>query len=233
MNRTPVPGSRRVRRRPPVPAPRAQDSYGPTFREVLPGFLKLGLAVGLSVALLAWAHRLGILGLTPGLAVLGAVAVVLTRWRRAAVRRRRGVYTAAELVLLDDDQLMAAVERILRRDGWDAIAMPSRGRPRLYARDRGGRRLDVVLSPAENPADDEARTRLLPTEESPQPPDDEAIRLLVTRPSAGRTDAARPPLPNHGVLLSGRHLQRWAAGTPLDELVLLERRDKPQGSRPS
>ncbi|MEV1065279.1 hypothetical protein [Streptomyces sp. NPDC050263] len=233
MNRTPVPGARRARRRPPVPAPRAQDGHGPTFREVLPAFVKLGLAVGLSVAVLAWAHRLGVLGLTPVLVVLGAVAVVLTRWRRAAVRRRRGVYTAAELALLDDDQLMVAVERILRRDGWDAIAMPSRGRPRLYARDLGGRRLDVVLTPAQDAADDEARTRLLPTDEDRQPPDDEAIRLLVTRPSAARGDAPRSSHPSHGVLLGGRHVQRWAAGTPLDELVLLEGRDKPQGSPPS
>ncbi|MGW2050498.1 hypothetical protein ACWCPF_35790 [Streptomyces sp. NPDC001858] len=233
MNRTPVPGPRRARRRPPVSAARTRDSHGPTFREVLPAFLKLGLAVGLSVALLAWAHRLGVLGLAPGLVVLGAVAVVLTRWRRAAVRRRRGVYTAAELVLLDDDQLMSAVERILRRDGWDAIAMPSRGRPRLYARDGGGRRLDVVLSPAEDPAADEARTRLLPTEESRQPADEEAIRVLVTRPSTGRADASRASVPGHGVLLGARQLLRWAAGTPLDELVVLERRDKPQGSRPS
>ncbi|MFV5994879.1 hypothetical protein ACNPQM_21045 [Streptomyces sp. NPDC056231] len=86
-------------------------------------------------------------GLVPGIAVLAAAAVLLVRWRRAAARRRGGHYTPAEFAGLDDHGLAAAAEWMLLRDGWHVIAMPVARRPRLYARDRGGRQLDVRFPP--------------------------------------------------------------------------------------
>lgn len=67
--------------------------------------------------------------------------------------RRGGRYTPAELAVLDDHGLAVAAERILRRDGWHVLPMPDDERPRLYARDRRDRRLDVSFRPVEGGPD--------------------------------------------------------------------------------
>ncbi|MFJ4536618.1 hypothetical protein ACIP39_11700 [Streptomyces tibetensis] len=128
----------------------------PELRDVLPAFVGLGLAVAGSVLALAWLYRsLGLGGLALAVVVLAAATVVRLRWRRAAVRRRGGIYTPAELAVLDEHGLAAAAERMLQRDGWHVIAMPDEGRPRLYARDRGGRQLDVGFRPVDEVSADE------------------------------------------------------------------------------
>ncbi|MFF4656473.1 hypothetical protein [Streptomyces sp. NPDC001381] len=85
---------------------------------MLPAFVGLGLAVVGPVFFLAWLYRaLGVGGLVLGVVLLAAVTIVGMRWRRAAVRRRGGIYTHAELVVLDEHGLAAAAERMLQRDG--------------------------------------------------------------------------------------------------------------------
>lgn len=85
-----MPGSRRSQRQRAVSELRAQGRYGPTFWEVLPGFVGLGLAIGLPVGFLSWMYaELGVVGLVLGIAVLAAAAVLLVRWRRAAAHAAR------------------------------------------------------------------------------------------------------------------------------------------------
>ncbi|MFD6418581.1 hypothetical protein [Streptomyces sp. NPDC060194] len=197
---------------------------GPGLREVLPGFAVLAAVVCVPLAGLGWLYRrFDVLGLVAGVVVLLVFAVLLTPGARAALRRRRGVYTAAEFALLDDHGLMVATERMLRRDGWGVLPMPRRGQPRLYARDARGRRLDVVLSlaGAEAAADTQSfSTRVAP---APRPLDGERVHLVVGKEGHSQDErwwAAREP----GVrLLGGRRLRRWASGVPLDELGVLER----------
>ncbi|MFD4143049.1 hypothetical protein [Streptomyces sp. NPDC058572] len=217
-----MPGSRRSQRQRAVAELRAQGRYGPTLLEVLPGFVGLGLAIGLPVGFLAWMYgRLGVLGLVLAVALLAGAAVLLVRWRRAFTRQRGGIYTPAELAGLDDHGLAAAAERILRRDGWHVIAMPDEGRPRLYARDRGGRQLDVGFRPAtDETADEDAPTGSAPLREAGRPGIDDLIRVVVTRGSYTRTDVLWASRQGGVHLLDGRQLQQWAAGASLDNLGL-------------
>ncbi|MGW5062810.1 hypothetical protein ACWEQ2_36830 [Streptomyces sp. NPDC004096] len=152
-----MPGSRRSQRQRAVSELRAQGRYGPELRDVLPGFVGIGLAVLALVLLLMWLYRaFGVVGLVVGSVLLAAAGTAGRHLRRAVVRRRGGRYTAAELARLDDRSLVVAATRMLRRDGWEVVDLTARkGRPRLYARDRRGRELDVAFRPVSTAGEDE------------------------------------------------------------------------------
>lgn len=216
-----MPGSRRSQRQRAVSELRAQGRYGPTLWDVLPGFVGLGLAIVVPVGFLGWVYgQLGVLGLMLGAALLAGVAALLVRWRRTASRRRGGIYTPAELVKLDDRGLAAAAERMLGRDGWNVVAMPDKGRPRLYARDRDGRQLDVGFRPADEEANGDVPTGPAPLREAGRPGVDNLIRVVVSRSTYSRTDVLWASRQGGVHLLDGRQLQQWAAGTSLDDLGL-------------
>jgi hypothetical protein len=189
---------------------------------VLPAFVGLGLVVASAFVGLAWLYRaLDVGGLVLGVVLLAAVTVVGRRWRRVVVRRRGGIYTPAELRALDGHGLAVATERILQRDGWHVISMPDAGRPRLYARDRGGRRLDVGFRPAdEAPADEDVPTGPATLREAGRPGVDHLLRVVVSQDSYSRTDVLWASRQGGVHLIDGRRLQQWAAGTSLDELGL-------------
>ncbi|MFI8784730.1 hypothetical protein ACIGQC_29780 [Streptomyces albidoflavus] len=211
-----MPGSRRSQRQRAVAELRAQGRYGPELRDVLPAFVGLAFAAAAPLVLLVWLHRaLGVGGLVLGVVLLAAATAVGVRWRRAAARRRGGIYTSTELGVLDDHGLAAAAERMLRRDGWHVIAMPDEGRARLYARDRGGRQLDVGFRLADEDAPAPA-----PLREAGRPGVDNLIRVVVSRGSYSRADVLWASRQGGVHLLDGRQLQQWAAGAPLDNLDL-------------
>jgi len=189
---------------------------------VLPAFTGLALAVAGLVVALAWLYRA--LG-AGGLVLLAAATVVGWRWRRVAVRRRGGIYTPAELAALDEHGLAVAAERMLQRDGWHVISMPDAGRPRLYARDRGGRQLDVGFPPAdEATADEDTLAGPAPTlREAGRPGGDNLIRVVVNRGSYSRADVLWASRQGGVHLVDGRQLQQWAAGTSLNNLGLPSR----------
>ncbi|MFI9824585.1 hypothetical protein ACIHFC_29650 [Streptomyces sp. NPDC052013] len=223
--RPPVPGSRRSQRQRARSELRAQGRYGPEFRDVLPAFVGLGLAVLAPVLLLAWLYRaLGVGGLALGAALLAAAAAVGLRWRRTVVRRRGGHYTPAELARLDDRGLVVAAARMLRRDGWRVVDLTAReGRPRLYARDRRGRELDVAVRPVASAAatdEDEGATGPAPLREAGRPGVDRLIRLVVHLGTFSRADVLWASRQGGVHLLDGRQLQRWASGATLDDLGL-------------
>ncbi|MFF9691225.1 hypothetical protein [Streptomyces sp. NPDC014623] len=216
-----MPGSRRSQRQRAVAELRAQGRYGPELRDVLPAFVGLAFAAAAPLVLLVWLHRaLGVGGLVLGVVLLAAATAVGVRWRRAAARRRGGIYTSTELGVLDDHGLAAAAERMLRRDGWHVIAMPDEGRPRLYARDRGGRQLDVGFRPADEAVDEDAPTGPAPLREAGRPGVDNLIRVVVSRGSYSRADVLWASRQGGVHLLDGRQLQQWAAGASLDDLGL-------------
>ncbi|MFF9492798.1 hypothetical protein [Streptomyces flaveolus] len=201
---------------------RAQGRYGPELRDVLPAFTGLALTVAGLVAALAWLYRaLGAGALLLGVILLAAATAVGSRWRRAAVRRRGGIYTPAELTALDEHALAVAAQRMLQRDGWHVISMPDAGRPRLYAHD-GGRHLDVGFRPAdETPAHEDTLAGPAPTlRETGRPGIDNLIRVVISPGSYSPTDTLRASH-QHGVhLIDGRLLRQWATGTPLHSLGL-------------
>ena len=217
-----MPGSRRSQRQRAVAELRAQGRYGPELRDVLPAFVGLGLAVAGPALALAWLYRtLGVGGLVLGVVLIAAATAVGLRWRRAAVRRRGGIYTSAELAVLDEHGLAAAAERMLQRDGWHVIPMPDEGRPRLYARDRGGRQLDVGFRPVDEvSAGEDAPTGPAPLREAGRPGVDSLIRVVISRGSYSRTDVLWASRQGGVHLVDGRQLQQWAAGTSLDDLGL-------------
>lgn len=219
--RPPVPGSRRSQRQRAVAELRAQGRYGPELRDVAPAFVGLALAAAGPVFFLVWLHRtLGVGGLVLGVALLAAVAGVGVRWRRAAVRRRGGIYTPAELSVLGEHGLVAAVERMLRRDGWHVISMPDEGRPRLYARGRDGRQLDVAFRPADEAPADNGSVGPAPLRKVGRPGVDRLTRVVISRGVYSRTDVLWASRQGGVHLVDGRQLQRWAAGTSLDDLGL-------------
>ncbi|MER6138317.1 hypothetical protein [Streptomyces sp. NPDC001815] len=220
-----MPGSRRSQRQRAVSELRAQGRYGPELRDVLPGFVGLGLAVAGPVLALAWLHRsLGIGGLVLGVVLLAGGTMLGLRWHRVAARRRGGVYTSAELAVLDDHGLAAAAERMLRRDGWHVIAMPDEGRPRLYARDRSGRQLDVGFRPKDEAASEDEPTGPAPLREAGRPGVDNLIRVVVSKGSYSRTDVLWASRQGGVHLIDGRQLQEWGAGASLDSLGLSDTR---------
>jgi hypothetical protein len=218
-----MPESRRSQRQHAVAELRAQGCYGPQLRDVLPAFTGLALAVAGLVVALAWLYRaLGAGGLVLGVILLAAATVVGWRWRRVAVRRRGGIYTPAELTALDELGLAVAAERMLQRDGWHVISMPDAGRPRIYARDRGGRRLDVGFRPAgEESVDEDTLDSPAPTlTDAGRPGVDSPIRVVVSRGSYSRADVLWASRRGGVHLVDGRRLRQWAAGTSLDDLGL-------------
>ncbi|MFF8882651.1 hypothetical protein [Streptomyces flaveolus] len=218
-----MPVSHRSQRQRAVAELRAQGRYGPELRDVLPAFTGLALAVAGLVVALAWLYRaLGAGGLVLGVLLLAAATVVGSRWRRAAVRRRGGIYTPAELTALDEHGLAVAAERMLQRDGWHVISMPDAGRPRLYARDRGGRHLDVGFRPAdEASAHEDTLVGPAPTlRETGRPGVEGLIRVVVSRGTYSRTDVLWASRQGGVHLVDGRLLRQWAAGTSLNGLGL-------------
>ncbi|MFD8202278.1 hypothetical protein [Streptomyces sp. NPDC059701] len=215
--------SRRSKRQRAVAELRAQGRYGPELRDVLPAFTGLVLAVTVLVTTLAWLYRaLGAGGLVLGVALLTAATVVGWRGRRTAVRRRGGIYTPAELMAQDERGLAVAAERMLRRDGWHVISMPDAGRPRLYARDRSGRQLDVGFRPAdETPVDRDTLAGPAPTLREPGHPGvNSLIRVMINQGSYSRTEILSAARQGGVHLIDGHLLQKWAAGTSLDALGL-------------
>lgn len=190
---------------------------------MLPAFVGLGLAAAVSAAALAWLYRaFGPRGPVLGFVLLAGTTVVWLRCRRAMTRRRAGIYTPAELARLDDHGLAAAAERMLNRDGWNVIAMPRQGRPRLYARDRDGRQLDVGFRPADGTAaDEDTSAGPAPTLREPGPIGvDGLIRVLVSTDLFSHSDVLWASRQGGVHLVDGRQLRRWASGTSLDDLGL-------------
>ncbi|MFF9128438.1 hypothetical protein ACF09J_35230 [Streptomyces sp. NPDC014889] len=215
-----MPGSRRSQRQRAVSELRAQGRYGPELRDVLPGFVALGLAVLAPVLLLVWLYRaLGVGGPVLGVVLVAAAATAGLRLRRTVVRRRGGHYTAAELARLDDQGLAVAAARMLRRDGWRVIDLSKQeGRPRLYARDRRGRELDVAFRPVATA--DEGASGPAPLREAGRPGVDRLTRVVVHLGSFSHQDVLWASRQGGVHLLDRRQLQRWADGATLDDLGL-------------
>ncbi|MEU6688105.1 hypothetical protein [Streptomyces sp. NPDC046832] len=158
-----------------------------------------------------------------GVVLLAAAGTASWRLHRTVVRRRDGHYTAAELARLDTQGLALAAARMLRRDGWRVLDLTAReGRPRLYARDRQGRELDVAFPPGSSAsATDEDTSGPAPLREAGRPGVGHLIRSWSTSaPSAAQT-CSGPPAKAGVHLLDARQLQRWASGATLDDLGLL------------
>ncbi|MEU9056448.1 hypothetical protein AB0D37_39690 [Streptomyces sp. NPDC048384] len=216
-----MPGSRRSQRQRAVSELRAQGRYGPELREVLPGFAALGAVVLAPVLLLAWLYRtFGVAGLVLGVALLASSGTAGWHWRRAVVRRRGGHYTPAELARLDDPGLVVAAARMLRRDGWHVIDLTERGQPRLYARDRRGRELDVGFRPLATADEDEGTPGAAPLREAGRSGVDRLVRVVVHRGNFSRADVRWASRQGGVHLLDGHQLQRWAVGASLDDLGL-------------
>ncbi|MFJ4473164.1 hypothetical protein ACIP2X_37515 [Streptomyces sp. NPDC089424] len=217
-----MPGSRRSQRQRAVSELRAQGRYGPELRDVLPGFLGLVLAVLAPTLLLAWLYRtLGVSGLVLGAVLLAAAATMGFRLREPIARRRGGHYTAAELARLDTPGLAVATERMLRRDGWQVVDLSAReGRPRLYARDRRGRELDVAFRLVTTADEDEVTSGPAPLRETARPGVDRLIRVVVHLGTFSHADVLWASRQGGVKLLDGHQLQRWAGGATLDHLGL-------------
>lgn len=209
--------SRRSRRRETIRALRAQGRYGPGLHEVLPALVVVALVVCGIVAGLAEAYRvLGTGALVGGLALLSLVTTAVVRHNRPLARRRLGYYTPEEIADLDVEGLALAVSRMLRRDGWRALARPdAQGLPRVRARDRLGRRLEVAFRPVAEPLPgEEAPTRSVrPVSSGPH------LRLVVHRGTFSRRDVQWARRQGGIQLIDGPRLRLWAHGTPLHHLT--------------
>ncbi|MHB9863948.1 hypothetical protein [Streptomyces sp. YIM S03343] len=205
------------RRRRAIRALRAQGRYGPGLREVLPGFIGLVTVVCGAVAGVAVGYRrLGVAVPAVFLALLAVAAVTGVRRHRPLARRRLGYYSPEELAELDTQGLVLAVARILRRDGWRVQALPDHGRPRLRARDRGGRRLEVAFRPVAEPLPDED---VPPHRAGRRREHSGSLRLVVHRGVFSARDARWAERQGDTYLIDGPLLRRWALGTPLQELT--------------
>ncbi|MFI6876016.1 hypothetical protein ACIBL6_21555 [Streptomyces sp. NPDC050400] len=208
---------RRARRMRDVAELRAQGRYGPELRDVLPAFVMLGLAALGPLFVLALLYRLH----GPLLGVLLPVAVGCAGWfgGRRLVRRRAGRYTPAELARLGHRGLVVAVERMLRRDGWQVTDLTEGDRVRLYARGRAGRELDVAvrdtveIPPQEN-VSRSADEAAVPQEKA------RLLRLVVSPGAFTRAEVLWASRQSGVLLVDGETLRRWAAGVPFDELGL-------------
>ncbi|MET7486834.1 hypothetical protein [Streptomyces sp. NPDC005538] len=209
--------SPRFRRRETIRALRAQGRYGPGLHEVLPALLVVALVVCGTVAGLAVAYRvLGTGALAGGLALLALVAAAVVRHHRPLARRRLGYYTPEEIADLDVEGLALAVSRMLRRDGWRALARPDAlGQPRVRARNRLGHRLDVAFRPVAEPLPDEET----PTRTARSAGSGPHLRLVVHRGTFSRRDVQWARRQGGVQLIDGTRLRRWAHGTPLHRLT--------------
>lgn len=205
------------RRRSAIRILRAQGRYGPGLREVLPGFAGLVAVVcGVVAALAVGYRRLGAGVPAVFLALLTVAAVAASRRRRPLARRRLGYYSPEELAELDTQGLALAVARILRRDGWRVQPLPDHGRPRLRARDRRGRHLEVAFRPVAEPLPDE---EVPPHRAGRRRAPGGSLRLVVHRGVFSARDARWAERQGDTYLVDGPLLRRWAAGTPLRELT--------------
>jgi hypothetical protein len=196
----------------PAPQPR-----GPRLREVLPALAVLTVAVCAAVAGLSAGYRAaGIVVPAAGAVLALVVGTVVVRRGRPGARRRRGLYTWAELLDLDTQGLALAVARMLRRDGWRVRLLPAPDRPRLTARDAGGRRLDVVFRPVAEPLPDEDLPESGGSRGGAGPA---ALRLVVHRGTFQDRDVRWARRQGRTFLLDGPDLERWAAGARLDEVL--------------
>jgi hypothetical protein len=185
---------------------------------VLPGFAGLAAVVCGAVAAVALGYRrLGAGVPAVFVALLAVAAVAGVRRHRPRARRRLGYYSPGELAELDTQGLVLAVARMLRRDGWRVQPLPDRGRPRLRARDRGGRRLEVAFRPVAEPLPDEdvPAHRADRLREGPGGP----LRLVVHRGVFSTRDTRWAQRQGDTHLIDGPLLRRWAQGTPLRELT--------------
>ncbi|WP_405864947.1 MULTISPECIES: hypothetical protein [unclassified Streptomyces] len=168
------------------------------------------------VALLAAGYRaLGIGVPLGGVALLVCLVAIGVRRRRPAARRRLGYYSPGELLELDTQGLALAVARMLRRDGWRVRLLPAPDRPRLCARDRSGRRLDVAFRPVAEP---------LPDEDLPHPhlhgrSSAQHLQLVVHRGTFRDRDIRWARRQGKTWLLDGSSLRRWGQGTRLSDLL--------------
>lgn len=196
---------------------RAQGRYGPELHEVLPAMTAFVVVVCALVAGAAVLFReFGAGAPTLTLAVVVTAAAFALLVRRPVARRRRGVYTPRELAELDTPGLVAAVARMLRRDGWYVQPPAEDGRPGLRARDAQGRLLSVAFRPVAEP---------LPDEEPRTPPPlagGRPVKLVVHRGAFTERDVQwadrRPDI--H--LIDGGRLRRWGGGTPLRRITDLD-----------
>ncbi len=209
--------SRRARRREAIRALRAQGRYGPVLHEVLPALVVVALVVCGIVAGLAVAYRTyGTGALVAGLALLALITAGMVRHHRPLARRRLGFYTAEEIADLDVEGLALAVSRMLRRDGWRALARPdAQGQPRVRARNRLGHRLEVAFRPVAEPLPDEET----PTRSARSASSGPHLRLVVHRGTFSRRDVQWARRQGGVQLIDGTRLRRWAHGTPLDRLT--------------
>ncbi|WP_280853509.1 MULTISPECIES: hypothetical protein [unclassified Streptomyces] len=199
---------------------RAQGRYGPRFRDVLPAFAGVVVAVCAVAAVLAAGYRAaGPVVPVAGVALLTLVVAVVIRHGRPDARRRLGYYTADELLELDTQELALAVARMLRRDGWRVRLLPAPDRPRLCARDAAGRRVDVAFRPVAEPLPDEDVPHPHPHRGGQVP----ALRLVVHRGVFTDRDIRWARRERTIRLLDGSALRRWAAGARLNDLLSQER----------
>ncbi|MET7680588.1 hypothetical protein [Streptomyces sp. NPDC005423] len=208
---------RGTERRDLIRALRAQGRYGPGLREVLPALVAVVIVVCGTVAALAAGYRRYGAGVLGGALALFAVLVpVAVRRHRPSARRRLGYYTPEEIAELDAQGLALAVSRMLRRDGWRALARSdTQGRPRVRARDGSGHRLEVAFRPVAEPLPDEEPPVRSAHRTGTGPP----LRLVVHRGTFSGRDVQWARRQGGVRLIDGPRLRRWAHGTPLDELT--------------
>ncbi|WP_343244874.1 hypothetical protein [Streptomyces sp. SID14478] len=197
---------------------RAQGRYGPGLRDVLPAFVGLGLAVLLAPLALVTVHRrFGLAALALALALLAVLGCAGLWGRRAFVHRRLGLYTPAELSRLDRRGLARAIERMLRREGWQVTDLTDGSSVRLYARDAHGRELDVaVRATIDVPPEENVVGAGSP--DTASRPDGSRHQLFVHSSAFSRTDVQWASHQPRVQLVDGVRLHRWASGTPLHEL---------------
>ncbi|WP_338692685.1 hypothetical protein V2W30_00635 [Streptomyces sp. Q6] len=198
---------------------RAQGRYGPELREVLPAFAALGLAVLGAVLVLALLTReYGASGLIVGVLLLGLLGGAGWFGRRLVAHRVRGRYSPAELRRLDQRGLARAVERMLRRDGWQVTDLSDGDRMRLYARDRLGRELDVAVRPTVETPPQENVSGAERIRESGRHGADRFLQLFVSQDAFSPSDVMWASRQDDVRLVDGQRLRRWAAGVPFDRL---------------
>ncbi|MEV5607396.1 restriction endonuclease [Streptomyces sp. NPDC052225] len=215
------PGSSRAQRAYVVAELRAQGRYGPELREVLPAFMALGLAVlGPLLVLALLVRGFGLSGLVGGVLLLAGAGGAGWFGRRFVVRRVQGRYSAAELGRLDRRGLARAVERMLRRDGWQVTDLSEGERVRLYARDGVGRELDVAIGTTVEIRRQENVSGAARVRESGGLGADRFLQLFVSQGVFGPDDVRWASRQDGVRLVDGRLLLRWASGVPFDQLDL-------------
>ncbi|MFB7677864.1 hypothetical protein ACFC26_41340 [Kitasatospora purpeofusca] len=193
----------------------------PTARELTPAYVALALAVGLGAWWLLWCWGLlGGVGLVLGGSAYLWLLVRLVRWRAAAVRRRRGRFTAAEAERLTDGRLPDVVLALLRRDGWRVVSAPYQGRARIVGADRSGRPIDVAFRASTWEED------TLTSGPGPAPlraagtvGHGGTVRLVVSLGTYSRGDVLWASRQGGVYLVDGTLLRRWAAGEPVNRLL--------------